>query len=36
VETYTGPDTKRLESYMTDPKSGVVFKMLSIEFTRKK
>jgi hypothetical protein len=36
VETYTGPDTKRLESYMTDPKSGVVFKMLSIEFARKK
>jgi len=36
VETRTGPDTKRLESFMADPKSGEVYKMLSIEFTRKK
>ena len=35
VETITGPDTKTLEMYGTDPKSGNEFKMMEIAFTRK-
>ena len=35
VETITGPNTKKLEMYGPDPKSGKEFKMMSIEFTRK-
>ena len=35
VETVTGSNTKTLESYGTDPKSGKEFKMMSIELTRK-
>ena len=35
VETITGADTKTLEMFGTDPKSGKEFKMMSIELTRK-
>jgi hypothetical protein len=35
IETITGPDTKTLEMYGSDPKSGKEFKMMLIEFTRK-
>ncbi len=35
VETITGPDTKTLEMYGADPKSGKEFKMMSIEFMKK-
>jgi hypothetical protein len=35
VETITGPDTKTLDMFGTDPKSGKEFKMMRIEFTRK-
>jgi hypothetical protein len=35
IETLTGPNTKTLEMFSTDPKSGREFKMLSIELTRK-
>jgi hypothetical protein len=35
IETTTGPNTKTLEMFSTDPKSGKEFKMLSIELTRK-
>lgn len=35
VETITGPTTKTLEMFMTDPKSGKEFQMLRIEFTKK-
>jgi hypothetical protein len=35
VETTTGPNTKRLEMFGPDPKTGEVFKMMSIEMTRK-
>jgi hypothetical protein len=35
VETITGPNTRTLEMFGTEPKSGKDFKMLSIEFTKK-
>jgi hypothetical protein len=35
IETLTGPGTKTLELFSTDPKSGKEFKMLSIELTRR-
>ncbi len=35
IETMTGPDTKTLEAWGTDPKSGKEFKMMEIAFTRK-
>jgi hypothetical protein len=35
VETITGPNTKTLEMFGTDPKSGKEFKMMSIALTRK-
>ena len=34
IETVTGPNTKTLEMFGTDPKSGKEFKMMSIEMTR--
>jgi hypothetical protein len=35
VETITGPDTRTLEMFGSDPKSGKEFKMMRIEFTKK-
>jgi hypothetical protein len=35
VETITGPNTKTLEMFGAEPKSGKEFKMMSIELTRK-
>ncbi|MCE9556427.1 MAG: DUF1579 domain-containing protein [Planctomycetes bacterium] len=35
VETITGPDTKTLEMYGVNPKTGKEFKMMRIEFTKK-
>jgi Protein of unknown function (DUF1579) len=35
VETITGPNTKTLEMFGTDPKSGKEYKMMSIALTRK-
>jgi hypothetical protein len=35
IETITGPDTKTLETFAADPKSGQEYKMMSIEFTKK-
>jgi len=35
VETYTGADTKKLEMWGDDPKTGKNFKMMTIELTRK-
>jgi hypothetical protein len=35
IETITGPDTKMLEMFSADPKSGKEFKMMSIELTKK-
>jgi hypothetical protein len=35
VETWTGPDSKKLEMYGADPKSGKEYKMMLIELTRK-
>ena len=35
VETITGPNTKTLEMFGAEPKSGKVFKMMSIELTKK-
>lgn len=35
VETVTGPDTKTLEMFSTDPKSGKEYRMMLIEFTKK-
>ena len=35
IETFTGPNSKTLEMFGEDPKSGKEFKMMSIEFTRK-
>jgi hypothetical protein len=35
VETITGPNTKTLEMYGADPKSGKEYKMMVIEFTKK-
>jgi hypothetical protein len=34
VETITGPNTKTIESFSTDPKTGQEFKMMSIELSR--
>lgn len=34
IETVTGPDSRKLETYGTDPKSGREFKMMIIELTR--
>lgn len=34
VETITGPDSKTIESFGADPKTGEEFKMMSIELTR--
>ena len=36
VETNTGPDSKTLEMWGNDPKSGKEYKMMRIEMTRKK
>lgn len=36
VETVTGPDSRKFESYGPDPKTGKVYKMISVELTRKK
>jgi Protein of unknown function (DUF1579) len=35
VETWTGPNSKTLEMFGADPKSGQEYKMMSIELTRK-
>ena len=35
VEKTTGPDTKTLEMFGPDPKSGKEYKMMTIELTRK-
>jgi hypothetical protein len=35
VETITGPNTRTLEMFGADPKSGQEYKMMSIELTRK-
>lgn len=35
VETITGPNTKTLEMFGADPKTGKEFKMMSIQLTRK-
>lgn len=35
IETITGEDTKTLDMFGADPKSGKEFKMMSIEMTRK-
>ncbi|MFO0861662.1 MAG: DUF1579 domain-containing protein [Phycisphaerales bacterium] len=35
IETITGPNTKTMEMWTTDPKSGKEYKMMLIEFTRK-
>jgi hypothetical protein len=35
VDTTTGPNTQTIEMYGADPKSGKVYKMVSIELTRK-
>jgi hypothetical protein len=35
VETVTGPNTKTLEMFGADPKSGQEYKMMSIQLTRK-
>lgn len=34
IDTITGPNTKTLEMWSTDPKSGKEFKMMLIEFTK--
>lgn len=36
IETLNGPDSMSLEMFGPDPKSGKEFKMMTIEFTRKK
>jgi hypothetical protein len=35
IETVTGPNTKTLEMWGADPKSGKEFKMMEIELTKK-
>jgi hypothetical protein len=35
IETNTGPNTKTLEVFGVEPKSGKEFKMMQIELTRK-
>lgn len=35
IETYTGPNTKRLEMFGPDPKSGKEFKMMQLDLTKK-
>ncbi len=35
IETITGPDTKTVESFATDPKTGKEFQMMRLELTRK-
>jgi hypothetical protein len=35
IETITGPETKTLEIFSTEPKSGKEFQMMRIEFTKK-
>ena len=35
VETITGPNTKTLEMFASDPKSGKEFKMMKLELTKK-
>jgi hypothetical protein len=35
VETVTGPNTKTIDSFATDPKSGKEFQMMRIELTKK-
>lgn len=35
IETITGANTKTLEGFTVDPKSGKEYKMMSIEFTKK-
>jgi hypothetical protein len=34
IETTTGPNTKTLEMFTTDPKSGKEYKMMSVELTK--
>jgi len=36
IETITGPETKTLEMYSPDPKTGKEYKMMVIELTKKK
>jgi hypothetical protein len=36
VETITGADTKTLEMFGADPKSGKEYKMMRIELTKQK
>ncbi len=35
IETITGPDTKTLEMFGKDPKTGKEYKMMTIDFTKK-
>ena len=35
VETITGPNTKTLETFGVEPKSGKEFRMMRIELTKK-
>jgi hypothetical protein len=35
VQTETGPKTKTIELWSTEPKSGTEFKMMRIELTKK-
>jgi hypothetical protein len=35
VETFTGPNSKTMEMWGEDPKSGKEFQMMKVEFTRK-
>jgi Protein of unknown function (DUF1579) len=35
IETITGPNTKTLEMFATDPKSGKEYKMMRVELTKK-
>jgi hypothetical protein len=36
IETITGDDTKTLDMFSTDPKSGEEYQMMRIELTRAK
>ena len=35
IDTMTGPSTKTMELFSTDPKSGKEYKMMSVQFTKK-
>jgi hypothetical protein len=34
IETVTGPNTKTLEMFATDPKSGKEYKMMRVELAK--